>query len=153
MVFRDPAVIIGIFGRNEPRGSRRRRFESHCVQALAAVVVSVAALVSGVVSAGATTVVNADPQPRTVSIAETNKAAREETIPASGSLKEVCLEGCRLTLVGEEDATYIIEGKEHVTIEDGRLYWDGPLDGVKTDERTPFRVGPDGRGRAPGQSQ
>ncbi len=103
--------------------------------------------------AAATTVVNGDAKARTVSIAETNKPERQETIPPSGSIKDVCLEGCQITLMGEQDATYVLEGKEQVTIEGGRLYWDGTLEDLANPKLRPFRVGPDGRRRAPARPQ
>lgn len=86
----------------------------------------VAGLVGASASAHAATVVNADPVAHELAIIEKNER-RSETLAPSQTRDDLCPDGCTLTLKGKSDATYTIEGRAHVTIEDGLIYWDRRL--------------------------
>lgn len=87
-------------------------------------------------AAEASTLANADSRAYELRIEPVSGGARALEIAPGQTLDEVCPEGCELTLVGVEDATYKLEGNERVTIETGLIYYDGPLERPETDADT-----------------
>jgi len=94
--------------------------------AAAIIVVGVGASVP-VTAAMAATVSNAGREAVEVSTIGDGNARATLSIPGSDVRKDVCPTGCILTLVGVDDADYTLEGDERVTIENGKLYYDGPI--------------------------
>jgi hypothetical protein len=91
------------------------------------IAVVVFAVLAGAMPAGATTLVNADTKVHELRI-ESRAGGRALTVEPNQTVEALCPEGCTLTLVGLEDATYRLEGTEKVTIEAGGVvYYDGQL--------------------------
>jgi len=49
----------------------------------------------------------------------------EHVLQPMQRLGDICAEGCILEIIGREDARYVLEGNEDVSIEDGFVYYDG----------------------------
>lgn len=75
----------------------------------------------------AATVSNAGTAAVEVSTIGDGNARATLSIPGGEVREDVCPNGCILTLVGVDDADYTLEGDERVTIENGKLYYDGPI--------------------------
>lgn len=91
---------------------------------IAAVASLSVALASG--AAVAATINNADRAPRTISI-QSKASSRMVTVDPGRSLEDVCNDGCVVTIEGESDGEWRLDGSERVTIEDALLYYDGPV--------------------------
>lgn len=83
--------------------------------------------------ARAATIINADAAPYTLTIVANNERS-SATIAPDQSLDDVCPDGCIVSIEGKTDATYVLEGREQVTIQDGLLYWDRTLPTPETTE-------------------
>lgn len=78
-------------------------------------------------AAGASTLKNADAKSYNLRI-ESRTGGRALSIASDETIEKLCPEGCTMTLVGVDDATYRLEGTEMVTIETGGVvYYDGQL--------------------------
>ncbi len=58
----------------------------------------------------------------------------EHTLDVNQRLDGICLEGCVVDIVGREDSSYVLEGTEDVSLEDGFLFYDGTQDTVPVGE-------------------
>ncbi|MEM1306224.1 MAG: hypothetical protein AAGG99_01755 [Pseudomonadota bacterium] len=83
--------------------------------------------------AHAATIINADAKSYTLTIVA-NDERSSATIAPDQSLDDVCPDGCIVSIEGKTDATYVLEGREQVTIQDGLLYWDRTLPTPETTE-------------------
>lgn len=110
----------------------RRRFGAACVAAVALTVMV------GPQAAQSSTLTNADAKPYELRI-EARTGGRVVTVAPQQKIEALCPEGCTMTLVGVDDATYRLEGTEMVTIEQGGVvYYDGQLPTTDdTDETAP----------------
>lgn len=87
---------------------------------------------SGPISA--TTLVNADTKAYELRI-EARSGGRVLSVAPEQKVEDLCPEGCTMTVVGVDDATYRLEGTEIVTIETGGIvYYDGQI--PKDDDTT-----------------
>lgn len=86
-------------------------------------------------TAHASTIVNSDDQPHTILIA-VDAERRSETLQAKAVREGLCPDGCIVTIEGQTDATYVLQGREHVTIEGGVMYWDRQLPPAGADKNT-----------------
>lgn len=73
----------------------------------------------------AATVANHDDKSTKVTVIE--GASREDHVLAPGQAVDgICQKGCIIRLNDSEKDEYELEGSEHVSVEDGFLYFDGP---------------------------
>lgn len=79
----------------------------------------------GSASAFAASVTNKDDKEHKLTILEAD-AKQELQLKPDGVLEGVCLKGCTIRLGSSEDDEYVLEGPEVITIEDSKLYDDGP---------------------------
>ena len=79
-----------------------------------------------VAPAPAATLTNADRTAYEIEIVEGSETTRTRIEPAA-ILKDLCPNGCVIRLNGEQDAEYVLDGSERVSIEDGLVYYDGAL--------------------------
>jgi hypothetical protein len=83
------------------------------------------AIMFGTVTAHAVTVTNKDDQNRKLTVLEGDKK-QDHVLAPNGVLDAICPSGCTIRLGESEDDEYILEGPEVVSIEDNKLYDDGP---------------------------
>lgn len=97
------------------------------------VTVLVAATILATPAAISSTLTNADTKVYELRI-EARAGARALSVAPKETIEELCPEGCTMTVVGVDDATYRLEGTERVTIEAGGVvYYDGELPKAKVD--------------------
>ena len=83
--------------------------------------------------AAASSLTNREPAAVTIKIIESGDRT-EHTLDTNQRLDGICLEGCIVEIVGREDSSYVLEGTEDVSLEDGFVYYDGTSDTVPAGE-------------------
>ena len=78
--------------------------------------------------ASAASITNRDDRDRSLTIIEGN-ARQAHVLKPAGVVDGVCLKGCIVRIGESENDEYVLEGSEIVSIEDGYLYYDGPVTG------------------------
>ncbi|MGF1650618.1 MAG: hypothetical protein ACFCUN_09210 [Hyphomicrobiaceae bacterium] len=99
-------------------------------------------LLSAPIAAPASVIINADSTTYELAIIEDGDVRSRRTIGSGVRMEDVCPSGCVLRLEGIEDATYLLEGGEQVTIESGLVYFDGLIGELSARARqrpAPFR--------------
>lgn len=91
-----------------------------------AVVAYLAAVMAWAPGASASQLSNLDSKDHNVTVIEGN-AAKTHVLQPSAKLEGICIQGCVLRLDGSEADEYELDGSEVVSIEDGYLYYDGPV--------------------------
>jgi hypothetical protein len=81
-------------------------------------------------AAHAVSVTNRDDKPYKVTVVE-GDLKQDHTVAPAGVLQGVCLKGCLIRLGDSQNDEYELDGTEIVSIEDGYLYYDGPLAGTE----------------------
>lgn len=77
-------------------------------------------------AAHAVTVTNRDGKDVTVTIIE-GEAKKDSVLGPGKVIEGVCQKGCIIRLNGSENDDYELEGSEAVSVEEGFLYYDTPL--------------------------
>ena len=93
---------------------------------------------STLASAHAATLTNTDDKERKITIIE-GELKHDHTLNPSAVLSDICLKGCIIRLGESVDDEYVLEGPEVVSIEDMKLFDDGP------DSQTPLPPAPIGK--------
>ena len=77
-------------------------------------------------AADAITVTNRDDKDHKLTVIE-GEAQTDHILKAAAVIEEICMKGCVVRLNDSENDEYELEGTEVVSIEDGYLYYDGPV--------------------------
>jgi hypothetical protein len=75
--------------------------------------------------AQAATIANRDDKDVKVTVIE-GPTREDRIIPPGKAIEGICQKGCIIRLNDNENDEYELEGPEHVSVEDGFLYYDGP---------------------------
>ncbi|MEL6299978.1 MAG: hypothetical protein AAFQ45_15555 [Pseudomonadota bacterium] len=86
------------------------------------------AFAAGTTPLNASTITNADRTTHQLRITE-GTDVRVVSLAAAALLEDVCKARCTIRLNGDPQADYVLEGNERVSIEDGLVYYDGPVGG------------------------
>ena len=87
-------------------------------------VVGVILLLSSGTAAHAVSITNRDEHDHKVTVIEGNAKA-DHVLKPSQALNGICVKGCTIRLNDTEDDEYQLEESDVVSIEDGRLFYDG----------------------------
>ncbi len=79
-------------------------------------------------SASAASITNRDDTDHKVTVVE-EKAKQDNVLKPSAVIEGVCQKGCVVRLNDNELDEYKLDGSDIVSIEDGYLYYDGPVTG------------------------
>lgn len=130
-----------LFERVRGRTSEGKRLAGAPRLISSALVIGAAALPLLTAEAFAVLITNRDSQDyRLILIEGTGQSS--QPIKTGGVIEQVCLKGCVLRLEGTGKDTYVLEGPEIVSIEAGKVFYDGP--GVAPDPR-PIDASPSAR--------
>ena len=69
---------------------------------------------------------NKDNRPHVLTVLGAAHPQRLHVLPGA-QLENLCPSGCIVRMDGKTENDYRIEGNEHISIEDGTLYYDGEL--------------------------
>jgi hypothetical protein len=93
---------------------------------LVTVAVGLIVLVSGS-AASAVSITNRDEHDHKVTVIE-GEVRADHMVKPSQTLNGICAKGCTIRLNDSEDDEYLLEANDVVSIEDGSLYYDGPVE-------------------------
>lgn len=96
---------------------------------------AVVGIVLGVTAAHGASISNRDERDYTVTIIE-GEAKAEHALKPAQTLSDVCLKGCTIRVNGSEADEYRLTGGDAVSIEDGTVFYDTPLE-APTDPASP----------------
>ncbi len=99
-------------------------------------------------AAYAVSLTNRDDKAYKVTVIE-GDAKQDHSVAPAGVIQGVCLKGCLIRLGDSQNDEYELEGTEVVSIEDGYLYYDGPLAGPETAPGSTTQPPPSGTPAAP----
>jgi len=95
----------------------------HVARAFALVPLLAGAAVAGDVSTETASITNRTDKVQTLEVTRGGETT-SVTLEPGKALVDLCSESCTVKLVGADDGTFVLEGNERVSIENGAIYYD-----------------------------